>query len=85
MGNINNSEICWKGKHAEHKRSMRFMVLADNNFLTGDSGDDEGTQSPGPELPNKKGLVRDAKVEGSLSCSDQEMVTPKSMVILMYK
>ena len=36
-------------------------------------------------LTNKEGLVRGAKVRGSLSYSDHEMVMPKHMVILMYK
>ena len=65
---------------------MRFLEFTDNNFLT------QVIKEMMKEdslldliLTNKEGLVRDAKVGGSLSCTDQEMVTPKDMVILMYK
>lgn len=65
---------------------MRFLEFTDNNFLM------KVIKEMMREdkllaliLTNKEGLVRGAKVRGSLSCSDHEMVMPKYMVILMYK
>ncbi|KAK4807033.1 hypothetical protein QYF61_000362 [Mycteria americana] len=60
---------------AGHKQSRRFPECIDDNFLT------QVTEEPTRRgalldllLTNKEGFIGDAKVKGSLGCSDHEMV-----------
>lgn len=41
---------------------------------TDDEGGDQGRHSDGSQYSQKRGLVRDVKVEGSLGCNDNEML-----------
>ncbi|GAB0208473.1 mitochondrial enolase superfamily member 1 [Grus japonensis] len=75
MGDFNHPDICWKGNTARHAQSRRFLQSIDDNFLT------QVVEEPTRRgvlldlvLTNKEGLVGDAKVGGSLGCSDHEMV-----------
>ncbi|GAB0177853.1 hypothetical protein GRJ2_000250600 [Grus japonensis] len=60
---------------AEHKQSRKFLECVDDNFLFQVI---EESMRKGAMLDlvltNKKGLVGDVKLKGSLGCSDHEMV-----------
>ncbi|GAB0182026.1 hypothetical protein GRJ2_000667900 [Grus japonensis] len=75
MGDFNHPHICWRDNTAGHKQSRRFLECIDDNFLL------QVTEEPTRRgamldlvLINKEGLVGNAKLKGSLSCSDHEMV-----------
>ena len=74
-GDFNHPDICWRDNTAGHKQSRRFLERVDDNFLT------QVIEVPTRRgalldllLTDKEGLVGDAKVKGSLGCSDHEMV-----------
>lgn len=69
------TNICWISNTARHTWSMQFLQFVDYNFLI------HVTEKPvrkgvllGLGFTNKEGLVRDAKVGGSLGGSDYGMV-----------
>ncbi|GAB0208302.1 hypothetical protein GRJ2_003295900 [Grus japonensis] len=75
MGDFNHPDICWRGNTAGHKQSRKFLECIDDNFLL------QVTEEPMRRgamldlvLTNKKGLVGNVKLKGSLGCSDHEMV-----------
>ncbi|GAB0187084.1 alpha-actinin-2 [Grus japonensis] len=75
MGDFSHPNICWRDNTAGHKQSRRFLECIDDNFLL------QVIQEPTRRgamldlvLINKEGLVGNAKLKGSLVCSDHEMV-----------
>ena len=70
MGDFNHPDICCWDNTAGHKQSRRFLECIDDNFLL------QLIQEPMMDfvLTNKEGLVGNAELKGSLSCSDQEIV-----------
>ncbi|GAB0182454.1 mitochondrial enolase superfamily member 1 [Grus japonensis] len=75
MGDFNHPDICWRDNTAERKQSRKFLECVDDNFLLQVI---EESMRRGAMLDliltNKEGLVGDVKLEGSLGCSDHEMV-----------
>ena len=75
MGEFNHPAICWRDNTAGHKQSRRFLECDDDNFLL--QVIEEPTRRDAMMdlvLTNKEGLVGNAKLKGSLGCSDLEMV-----------
>ncbi|PKU32048.1 dtw domain-containing protein 2 [Limosa lapponica baueri] len=75
MGDFNHPNICWRDNTAGHKQSRRFLERVDDNFLL--QVIKELTRRGAMldlVLTNKKGLVENVKLKGSLGCSDHEMV-----------
>ncbi|GAB0209472.1 hypothetical protein GRJ2_003414300 [Grus japonensis] len=75
MGDFNHPDICWRDNTAGHKQSRRFLECIDDNFLL--QVIEEPTRSGAMldlVLTNKEGLVGNVKLNGSLGCSDHEMV-----------
>ena len=75
MGDLNYPDICWISNMARHARSRRFLQCVEDSFLM------QVVEEPTRGgvlldliLTNKEGLVKEVKVEGSLGCSDHEMV-----------
>jgi len=75
VGDFNYPDICWKVYSAGHPQSRRLLQCVDHNFLM--QMVDEPTRRGallGLVLTDKEGLVEAEKVEGSLVCSDEEVV-----------
>ncbi|GAB0205871.1 hypothetical protein GRJ2_003052700 [Grus japonensis] len=75
MGDFNHPDICWRDNTAERKQSRKFLECVDDNFLL--QVIEEPTRRGAMLdliLTNKKGLVGDVKLKGSLGCSDHETV-----------
>ena len=75
MGDLNHPDICWKSNTVSHAPSRRFLHSIEDKFFM------QVVEEPmRPDvmldliLTNKKGLVEDVRVGGSLVCSDHEMV-----------
>jgi len=75
LGNFNHPDICWRENTAGNEQSRRFLECIADNFLL------QVTERPMRNdavldlvLINKEGLVWNAKLKGSLGCSDHEMV-----------
>ncbi|GAB0187094.1 hypothetical protein GRJ2_001174700 [Grus japonensis] len=75
MEDFSHPDICWRDNTAGRKQSRRFLECIDDNFLL------QVIQEPTRRgamldlvLINKEGLVGNAKLKGSLVCSDHEMV-----------
>ena len=75
MENFNHSAICWRNNTVGHQKSKRILECVDDNFLF------QMVQEPmrkGAVLDlvftNKDGLVSNAKLKGSLDCSDHKIV-----------
>ncbi|GAB0179105.1 hypothetical protein GRJ2_000375800 [Grus japonensis] len=76
---FNHPDSCWRDNTAAHKQSRRFLECVDDNFLL------QVTEEPRRRgimldlvLTNKEGLVGNAKLKGSLGCSDREMECSKA-------
>ncbi|XP_010185617.1 PREDICTED: pre-mRNA-processing factor 17 [Mesitornis unicolor] len=75
MRDFNYPDICWKAYAASHSQSSRFLQCINDNFLM--QMVDEPTRRGALldlTLTNKEGLFEVVKVEGSLGCSNHEMV-----------
>ncbi|GAB0177064.1 voltage-dependent L-type calcium channel subunit alpha-1C [Grus japonensis] len=75
VGDFNHPNICWRDNAAEHRQSRKFPECVDDNLLL--QVIEEPTRRGAMLdliLTNKKGLVGDVKLKGSLGCSDHEMV-----------
>lgn len=75
MGDFNHPNICWKDNTAKNKQSRRLLQNNADNFMTQVIG--EPTRRGALldlVLTNRDGLVGNMKVEGSLGCSDHEML-----------
>jgi len=75
MGDFNHPDFCWEDHTARHMQSRRFLQSIDDNFLM------QVLEEPMRRgalldlvLMDKKGLVENVKVGGSLGSSDHEMV-----------
>jgi len=75
IGDFNHPDIFWEDHAARHTHSRMFLQSIDDNFLM------QVVEEPMRRgmlldlvLTNKEGPVEDAKVGGSLGCSDHEMV-----------
>ncbi|GAB0191026.1 hypothetical protein GRJ2_001567900 [Grus japonensis] len=75
MEDFSHPDICWRDNTAGHKQSRKFLECSDDNFLP------QVLREPMRRsamldlvLTNKKGLVGNVKLKGSLGCSDHEMV-----------
>ncbi|PKU43893.1 dtw domain-containing protein 2 [Limosa lapponica baueri] len=75
LGDFNHPNIWWRDNAAGHKQSRRFLECTDNNFLL------QVMEQPTRRgamldlvLTNREGLVGNAKLQGSLGCSDREMM-----------
>lgn len=82
MVDIGHLDICWRDNAAEHQNSKRFLDCVDDSFLF------HVVQEPMRKgamldltLTNKEGLVSNARLKGSLGCSDQEMVVVKILMV----
>ncbi|GAB0179564.1 hypothetical protein GRJ2_000421700 [Grus japonensis] len=68
-------DICWRDNAAGHKQSRKFLECIDDNFLL--QVIEESTRRGAMldlVLTNKEGLVGNVKLNGSLGCSDHEIV-----------
>ncbi|GAB0208082.1 mitochondrial enolase superfamily member 1 [Grus japonensis] len=75
MGDFNHPDICWRDNTAGNNQYRRFLECVDDNFLF--QVIEEPTRRGAMldlVLTNKEGLVGNAKLKGSLGCSDHEMV-----------
>uniref|UniRef100_A0A8B9ISU6 Endonuclease/exonuclease/phosphatase domain-containing protein n=1 Tax=Amazona collaria TaxID=241587 RepID=A0A8B9ISU6_9PSIT len=75
MGDFNHPDICWRDGTAWHKQSRRFLDYVEDNFLL--QVIEEPTRRGAMldlVLTNREGLVGNLKLQGSLDCSDHEMV-----------
>lgn len=75
VGDFNYPDICWKAYSASHPQSRRFLQCIDDNFLM--EMVDEPTRRGALLdliLTNQEGMVEVVKAEGSLGCSDHEVV-----------
>jgi len=75
MGDFNQPDISQVSQTARHTRSRWFLQCVEDNFLT------QVVEEPTRwgvlldlVVSNRDVLVRDAKVGGSVECSDHEMV-----------
>jgi len=74
-GNFNHPNICWKDNTAGHKKSRRCLECIGDNFLLQVIEKSMRRRAMlDLVLTNKEGLVGNAKLKGSLGCSDREMV-----------
>jgi len=72
---FNHPNICWKSSTARHAQSRKFLHRVDGNSLM------QVVEEPMRRavllclvLRNKEGLVVVVKAQGSLGCTDQEVV-----------
>ena len=72
---MKHPDSCSRDNTAGHKQSRRFLECGDDNFLL------QETEKPTGKgaildlvLTNKERLVGNGKLQGSLGCSDHEMV-----------
>ncbi|GAB0180032.1 hypothetical protein GRJ2_000468500 [Grus japonensis] len=75
MGDFNYPDICWRDNTAGQKQSRKFLECINDNFVL--QVIEEPTRRGAMldlVLTNKEGLIGDVKLEGSLGCSDHEMV-----------
>ncbi|XP_062497870.1 uncharacterized protein LOC134175668 [Pezoporus occidentalis] len=75
MGDSNHPDIYWRDSMAWHKQSRRFLDCVEDNFLMPVI---EKPRRRGAMLElvltNREGLDGDVALQGSLGCSDHEMV-----------
>ena len=75
MGDFNHPDICWSDGTAQHKQSRRFLDCVEDNFFL--QAIEEPTRRGAVldlVLTNREGLVGNVTLQGSLCCSDHEMV-----------
>ena len=75
MGDFNRSDIFWRDGMAQHRQSRRFLDCVEVNFLL--QVIEEPTRRGavlGLVLTNREGLVGNVTLQGSLGCSDHEVV-----------
>ncbi|XP_062466520.1 uncharacterized protein LOC134159318 [Pezoporus occidentalis] len=75
MGDFNHRDICWRDGTARHKQCRRFLDCVEDNFLL--QVIEEPTRRGAMldlVLTNREGLVGKVMLQGSLGCSDHEMV-----------
>ncbi|KAJ7411586.1 parathyroid hormone [Pitangus sulphuratus] len=75
MGDFNHPNICWRDNMAGHEQSWRFLEYVNDNFLI------QVTEEPTRRsamldlvLTKREELVGNVILQGSLGCSDHEMV-----------
>ncbi|PKU46127.1 fh1 fh2 domain-containing protein 3 [Limosa lapponica baueri] len=76
-GGLYHPDICWRDNTAEHKKSRKFLECVNDNRLQIVEEPMRRGAMLDLDLTNKKELVRNVKLKGSLGCSDHEMVKLK--------
>ena len=75
MGDFNHPDICWDSSMVGGGQSRRFLESSEDNFLA--QVIDELTRGEALldlVLTNAEESVKEVKIEGSLGCSDHDMV-----------
>lgn len=75
MGDFSHTDLCWKNNTSRRTQSSRFLQCVDDNLLM------QVVEEPMRRavllclvLRNKEGLVVVVKAQGSLGCTDHEVV-----------
>lgn len=78
MRDFNHPDTCWRDSMAMHRQPRRFLECVNHNFLT--QVIEEPTRRGAmldPVLTSREEPIGDAVLQGSLGCSDHEMVELK--------